>query len=287
MKAIEDAVAEYLHETAPNRCDTGQESTRQLAYAAASHLPVDCVQAVTPGVWSDYQDDMEEAGLSERSIRNYMGVMKRILKHAWVHKDVPCPRAWDDYPLPTPRDTTKRWLRQREIEVLLEDLEGHWLSIVAYLGIFGGLRRREMSLARWKHVDMDDDRMDIPVTKNKHPRTIMLHDRLARRLCSHYRHIVSMFGEPPLEHIVLTSRNKRANPSYITTAWNREVQGNCGWDNVTPHTLRHTCGAQMAQSGNWTLWQIAKFLGHKSRDTTEMYAHLMPGQVQPTWGNDT
>jgi integrase len=44
---------------------------------------------------------------------------------------------------------------------------------------------------------------------------------------------------------------------------------------VSPHTLRHTCGTWMAQSGV-DLWKIAGWLGQSYATTVELYAHHHP-----------
>jgi integrase len=48
-----------------------------------------------------------------------------------------------------------------------------------------------------------------------------------------------------------------------------------GLVDVTPHTLRHTCGTWMAQEGT-DLHKIGGWLGHSSARTTELYAHHHP-----------
>jgi len=52
-----------------------------------------------------------------------------------------------------------------------------------------------------------------------------------------------------------------------------------GLVDVTPHTLRHTCGSWLAQSGV-PLIEIAAWLGHSHERTTELYAHLSPEHLR-------
>lgn len=44
-------------------------------------------------------------------------------------------------------------------------------------------------------------------------------------------------------------------------------------DQVTPHTLRHTCATRLVKAGI-PLYTVSKWLGHSSIRTTERYAHL-------------
>ena len=51
-----------------------------------------------------------------------------------------------------------------------------------------------------------------------------------------------------------------------------------GLADVTPHTLRHTCGTWLAQRGI-ALFQIGGWLGHSYERTTEIYAHHHPDHL--------
>jgi integrase len=51
-----------------------------------------------------------------------------------------------------------------------------------------------------------------------------------------------------------------------------------GLADVTPHTLRHTCGTWLAQRGV-ALFQIGGWLGHSYERTTELYAHHHPDHL--------
>ena len=53
-----------------------------------------------------------------------------------------------------------------------------------------------------------------------------------------------------------------------------EVQG------VSLHTLRHSAPTLLLQSGTCDIVQIQHLLGHSRIDTTAIYLHLQPGDLQ-------
>lgn len=49
----------------------------------------------------------------------------------------------------------------------------------------------------------------------------------------------------------------------------------CGLDDVSLHTLRHTCASRLVQGG-MDLYMVKEWLGHSSITVTQRYAHLSP-----------
>ena len=59
----------------------------------------------------------------------------------------------------------------------------------------------------------------------------------------------------------------------------RRVTRALGLDDITLHTLRHTCASRLVQSGV-DLYKAALWLGHSHTAMTERYAHLAPDHLQ-------
>ena len=55
-----------------------------------------------------------------------------------------------------------------------------------------------------------------------------------------------------------------------------EVAAAAGLAELTPHVLRHTFASHLAQRGV-SLYKVARWLGHADVRTTQIYAHLAPG----------
>lgn len=84
---------------------------------------------------------------------------------------------------------------------------------------------------------------------------------------------------------IFQERNSGEAIKRISDAFNRAVkdlgldtsEGNTHFA-VTFHTLRHTFGSWLAQSGKVSLIELKALMRHKTLGMTQRYAHLMPGQ---------
>jgi integrase/recombinase XerD len=71
------------------------------------------------------------------------------------------------------------------------------------------------------------------------------------------------------------SRRNRGKPVSIWT-WSKTVENiseRSGVPEFTTHTPRHLCLTDLARA-NWDIYEIAKFAGHRSIQTTLLYIHL-------------
>lgn len=67
---------------------------------------------------------------------------------------------------------------------------------------------------------------------------------------------------------------------HLRTMWDR-MQKQLDMHDVVIHTLRHTCASWQVQRGV-DLKRVQKWLGHKRIETTLIYAHLAPGDLNQT-----
>ncbi len=67
---------------------------------------------------------------------------------------------------------------------------------------------------------------------------------------------------------------------HLRTMWER-MQKQLGFADVTIHTLRHTSASWQVQRGV-NLRKVQQWLGHKNIETTLIYAHLAPGDLEAT-----
>ena len=219
-------------------------------------------------------DRLRARGLSDYTIFDYAGTLKTVVRWAVKRELIP-PRLLNDMRLPAPQQGRERFLSLSEIVMLMGYLSGQLLVLPAALGIYEGLRRGEVCRLRVNDLELRENRLTVRLSKNRDWRTIQLHPRLLQYL---------PVPLPEREWLCVTVSGKQWAPRWLGHSFRTEVlKMGKGWQDVTFHTLRHTCASQMAASGRHTLYEIAKFLGHRTVQTTAKYAHLLPGQVRPDW----
>jgi integrase len=187
--------------------------------------------------------------------------------------------------LPEKPDGKDRWLTRDEAAALLNAARTGRSDVRAYLplfivlGLYTGKRKQAILELRWPQVDMKnrlidfrkrDDDGDIQGQTSKRrgrqpiPNRLMTFLRLAhRRRYSDLGYVIHDKGR----RIIDIGDGKSGS---FGTARDR-----AGLSDVTPHTLRHTCGTWLAQKGV-PLFQIGGWLDHSDARTTELYAHHHP-----------
>ncbi|AGH49590.1 integrase [Sphingomonas sp. MM-1] len=177
--------------------------------------------------------------------------------------------------LPPKPEGKDRWLRRSEAAALLNAARnGHattrpYLPLFILIALYTGARKGAILELRWPQVDLVAGRIDFnPPGRQRTskgrahlpiPRRLLTFLRLARRRGTDLGWVIHKDGAP-LDNM------KRAFNTACADA---------GLDDVTPHTLRHTCGTWLAQAGV-PLDKIGGWLGHSDARTTQLYAHHHP-----------
>lgn len=194
----------------------------------------------------------------------------------------------------------KAWtfLLRPEIELATSAKVAEPYRTIYTVAIFAGLRREEIWALRWSevHLDGDQPRIDVLVSKSDKPREVPLlpaaTDAL-RRWRSQRPGVGNAFVFPKL------SGKHRGEPhpetydgrwrDYVATSKRGERKRMPGWcrragiaRHVRFHDLRHTCASHLvmgtldASLGPMTLVEVGKWLGHSGPSVTARYAHLAP-----------
>ena len=177
--------------------------------------------------------------------------------------------------LPPKPNGKDRWLRREEAAKLLNAARtGHestrpYLPLFILIGLYTGARKGAILSLRWPQIDFEAGRMDFNepgrarTSKGRArlpiPDRLLTFLRLARRRGTDLGYVIHRDG---------------ARVANIKRAFNSACEQG-GIPNVTPHTLRHTCGTWMAQRGV-PLDKIGGWLGHSDGRTTELYRHHHP-----------
>lgn len=161
-----------------------------------------------------------------------------------------------------------------------------YLPLFIVLALYTGARLGAILNLRWSQIDLDGQRIYFRSANERQtakrkvhgqpiPRRLLTFLRLAKRRGSDIGFVVNIDG-----HQIKDigggwdgDPNKRGNGSFGAAC------KRAGLIDVSPHTLRHTCGTWMSQRGV-PLHLIGGWLGHKDTRTTELYAHHHPDHMQ-------
>lgn len=257
----------YGAEVAPTRKDP-----QRIGYCIDALLPYwtgKSVGEITRRTCDEYGNDR---GMSPGTIRRELGALYAAVKYAKTENHITFAPTVH---LPQKPDGKDRWLTRGEAARLLNAARtGHastrtYLPLFVLLGLYGGARKGAILSLRWHQVDLDARRINFHDASTERtskgrahipiPRTLYHALKRAKRMETDIGYVVQRDGRP-IKNI------KRAFMSACADA---------GLTDVTPHTLRHTCGTWLAHHGV-PLDKIGAWLGHSDSRTTRLYAHHHP-----------
>lgn len=158
----------------------------------------------------------------------------------------------------------------QELNILVSKTSGHWRTMTM-LGSLAGLRPGEIYWLEWPNVDLDHKKIHISSkpqlgwhVKNHENRTIPIPKDL----------LIYLRGLPRSPWVIGTRPGSMESMStyYSRCVRRAGLKGNM-------YKLRHTYGSLLAQKGV-SLQVIRDLMGHRSVQTTEIYAHLTPEMHQ-------
>lgn len=133
-----------------------------------------------------------------------------------------------------------------------------------------GARFGEISKLEWKDIDLNKKCIHLYRSKTDNQSIIWMTDRVYETFLNRtrYKHETQRYV---FENVDGSCRT-RGGVSLI------KAFKKCGLDDVTVHTLRHTCASRLVQNG-CTLYEVKEILGHSDVRTTEIYAHLEQSSI--------
>lgn len=166
-----------------------------------------------------------------------------------------------------------RALSDDQVEALIKAAEAHSVELYRYcvLGIYAGLRKKELSFIRWENLDFAArlirvENTEAFTTKSRRQRAIPMHDRIAAwKDDAGSGYIFS--GERPdwKGHYRYDPRK-----AFASIGKSAELPEDC-----SPHWMRHTFATRCLRAGI-SIYEVQKFCGHSSIQVTERYLHLLP-----------
>ena len=210
-----------------------------------------------------------DAGLAPGTVYRLMVLLRHAMRLA-IDWEVPGIKAnpCSKVPLPKVSNERQRFLSPEEAQRLLEAVRSgrnpHLEAIVMFL-LLTGARKRECLDGRWEHINWEQRRWCIPITKSGHPRHVPLSDGalvILRRQQLVTENSPWLFPNPT------TGKPFQA----IFHSWDTARKA-AGLTEVRVHDLRHSFASFLINDGR-SLYEVQQLLGHSNSSMTQRYAHL-------------
>lgn len=172
----------------------------------------------------------------------------------------------------------KEILLEEEIQILFSTCDTNMLGVrdKAMLSLlYGcGLRRKELLRLELNDIDLNKGRIHIDKSKTKYARDIPMTPKVQQHVEEYLFNVRNMMLDTTsdLTCFLITERGTGMSNSTIATVMERISQkANIG-KAITCHLLRHSIATHLHR--NMVIEDVAKFLGHRSLDSTMIYTHL-------------
>ncbi len=229
------------------------------------------VSEITEAHVQAYQQHLlEEAGLTATTVRHTLyaasGLLTYAVRQGYVRinvvKNVPKVKATKNPP---------RYLSFEDWEKLRKVAEGTYLWPLVATAYYAGFRNSELRNLTWPEIDFDRNAITLTnkpgfTLKNRQSRTVPLNAELKKIL------------EPLRKdqgYCFLNTAGKQFGDAELSLEFKRTVAKPAGLPNCTPHVMRHTFASHLVMRGV-SIYKVSQWLGHRSVNTTMIYAHLAP-----------
>jgi integrase len=226
---------------------------------------------ITPAILAKFRDGRLNA-VGAQTVRHDLNLLHHVFKIALQEWDVPLnrnPMGGIRKP-PQPRARERR-LNDGEFGRLQSTAQrlGH-ATAAAIIGfaVETGMRKAEILLMQWDHVDQERRLLHIPETKNGLPRTIPLSPRAVEL-------IRSMQGKDD-------RRVFAVSVPWLRYAWDRLVSA-AGIGDLHFHDLRHEAISRFFEKG-LSVPEVALISGHRDVRQLFRYTHLRAEDVAKKLG---
>ena len=224
---------------------------------------------------------VEWRNLKPGTVRRELGTLRAALNFA--HSEGRLTRV-PFVELPEKPSGKDRWMSKPEAAKLLNAARSSradtrlYLPLFIMLALYTGARKEAILSLRWPQIDLERRRIDFNAVGTRKtnkgkvrgqpiPDRLYTALRLAQRRGTELGFVVHRDG----------LRIKDIGDSN-SGSFGRAAKA-AGLNDVSPHTLRHTCGTWMAHRGV-SMFDIAGWLGQSVERTTELYAHHHPDYME-------
>jgi len=143
--------------------------------------------------------------------------------------------------------------------------------------VFTGMRRGELLGLRVGDVSLRKRTVTIRGKGNK-MRVVPLVDQVIEAVADWLEFRPEDCGH---DYLFTTTHGNRIYPSRVQRIWRAILErSGIDKDGVTLHTLRHSMATLLLQSGQCSLVEIQRILGHSRLETTAIYLHVNDGELR-------
>ena len=164
-----------------------------------------------------------------------------------------------------------RYLSHDEWEQVKDIAADTYLWPLVATAYYAGFQNGALRFLTWPEIHFD--RGVITITnkegfslKNRESRTVPLNEQLAEVLRPHREDSGYCF---------LNRDGEQFGDAELSDDFKRLVVKPSGLPHLSLHTLRHTFASHLVMQGV-SIYKVSKWMGHKSVNTTMVYAHLAP-----------
>jgi len=237
-------------------------------------------------------------GLSNRTINRRLAAVASFYEYLRVFHDLPfkispIPRglvrrkaSWGNwYGRPTTTslvrapETLPRPLDPEEVTPFVDSLRSHRDKAMVMLMLLAGLRKSEVLKLDLKDIDFGQRTLMVREGKGGHQRVVAISDTGLRELISYLN------AERPAslsDKVFLVMKGKNKGQPLTVAALDTIIEYHrqkADTPGIQCHRMRHTCFTRLRQGG-MSLEALQAQAGHRSINTTRIYLHLCPRELQ-------
>jgi integrase/recombinase XerD len=227
--------------------------------------------------------DLTKAKLSENSKRRLISSVRGFYKFLMIDGHLKASPAED---LDTPQKGVylPRFLNQAEVEILLAAPDvstetGLRDRAILELMYACGLRVSEAVSLRLKDIDLDSG-IVTTTGKGSKTRRVPIGSSAVEWMKS-YLALRRKHENIEIDNLFVTSLGKPINRQVIYN-FIKEYSEKCGFEGVSPHTLRHSFATHLVQNSA-DIRSVQLLLGHADISTTQIYTHMTDAHLRKSY----
>lgn len=231
--------------------------------------------------------------VSNNTVKHYHVYIYSALKYAVKQNLIPYNPA-DRVELAKIEKNHGQPFTQKEIKTILEACKNTPIELPVVIAAFYGLRRSEVCGLTWDDIDFENKIIHI---RNTRVKSALTKKELFENKTKSKKGTRDLPLIPLLEKTLLSEYDKQKNNKKFLGESYNDNNFICVWDDGNPlrgdyiskkfkkilkslniedrsfHSLRHSVGTLMSNSGKISLKTVQDFLGHADISTTQIYVH--------------